>query len=178
MKKLILLLALIPTVALAQEKAAPTEAEIVRLVLETPSKTVAMDAIFALKYDERRLGVLLDIYQALDGTQAIDSAIVLQRIAFAKGGQDYLMNLFASLEPPEEPCKQRPQRGRVAADGSVLYSGPPEEELCPYKTEWCKVGIALVRRDHLHPVHHSLIYPTCDNRKKYHEDGSVSISSH
>ena len=158
--------------------AAPTEAEIVRLVLETPSKTVAMDAIFALKYDERRLGVLLDIYQALDGTQAIDSAIVLQRIAFAKGGQDYLMNLFASLEPPEEPCKQRPQRGRVAADGSVLYSGPPEEELCPYKTEWCKVGIALVRRDHLHPVHHSLIYPTCDNRKKYHEDGSVSISSH
>lgn len=170
MKKLILLLpVLIPAVALAQEKADPTEAEVVRLVLETPSKTVAWEALRALERDERELEVLLNVYQALDGTQAIQASSVLRHIASALGGADYLKNLFASLEPPKEPCKPRPQLG---LDNGP--PGPPEEELCPYKTEWCEVGKVLIGRG----VHHSLIYPTCDNTIEYTEDGRILWHSH
>lgn len=139
--------------------------ELVRIVLETPSIKVARDAINALGSYSRRLEVLIDIYENPQNTRVSLSNI----FRIPNGGKDYVMNLFASLEPPKEPCKPRPS---IGLDNGP--PGPPEEELCPYKTDWCEVGKVLIG----HGVHHSLIYPTCDNRIEYTEDGLSIWHSH
>ena len=144
--------------------------DLARLVLESPSEKVGMDAIRALRKAanfstrggipyERGLEVLIGIYEAMDGTEAVSTFSLLISI-FSAGGEDYLKNLFASLEPPEKPCWPPPQ-AVVIIDGQRLEPPrPPRDEWCPYKTQWCEVGQYLVMKG---VVDATLVYPTCDN---------------
>ena len=140
--------------------------ELVRLVMETPSRKVADYAIYALRSHKRGLEILTDIYENLDGTEAVPKYFMLWDIFRVPGGKDYVMNLYASLERPAAPCKLRPQ-GIIIKDGKRLNPDPPEEEQCPYKTQWCEVAQFLVGKELADPAY---VYPICDKHWVY-EDG-------
>lgn len=142
--------------------------ELVRLVQEAPSRKVALDAIYALGSYERGLEVLIDIYENLDGTEAVSNRSML-RIIFHMpgGGEDYVMNLYASLERPAEPCKLRPYSIPMVDGKRIGPPVPPEEEQCPYKTGWCEVATVLVGLEVADPAD---VYPICDKRWR-NEDG-------
>ena len=153
--------------------------ELARLVLESPSKTVASTAFNVLKGSAvsysaeeipytRGLEVLIDIHEAMDGTEAVSTSIVRISI-FHAGGEDYLKNLFASLEPPEKPCWLRPQR--------LLKNAPPEppqEEWCPYETPWCELGSFLshMKVEGVDPVR---VFSTCNKYMRKGKDGWAPV---
>ena len=143
--------------------------ELVRLVQEAHSRKVAVDAIFALGSYERGLEVLIDIYENLDGTEAVSSRSMLIIIFHMPGGEDYVMNLYASLERPAEPCKLRSDSFTIPmVDGKRIGPpDPPKEEQCPYKTRWCEVATVLVVLEVADPAD---VYPICDKRWRY-KDG-------
>ncbi len=144
--------------------------ELVRLVLETPSYKVADHAIYALGSHKRGLEILIDIYENPQNTR-----VSLGHIFRLPGGEDYVINLYASLEPPEEPCKLPPQIIIRNSDGEIIGPPvPPKEEQCPYKTEWCNVGKLLVGLEVLDLAD---VYPICDGRWVY-EDGRWSVINH
>lgn len=161
--------------------------ELARLALESPSKEVAGDAISALSSAavsygddeiayERALALLIDIHKAMDGTEAVDDWLVWSAIARA-GGEDYLANLFASLEPPAKPCWKRPQ---------IIHENqppnPPQEEWCPYTdVPWCELGVFLAHKvssplefnkyeiEGVDPTH---VFSTCNKYTVQYPDGS------
>ena len=139
--------------------------ELVRLVQEAPSRKVARDAIRALGSYERGLEVLIDIYENLDGTEAVSSWFMLRRIFHMPGGgEDYVMKLYASLERPAEPCKLRPYTTPMVDGKRIGPPVPPKEEQCPYKTGWCEVATVLVELEVADPAD---VYPICDKRWIY-----------
>lgn len=146
-----------------------------RLILESSSKKVARDALGVLwsaSYPsdsppyERGLEILIDVYEIMDGTEAVSTGTVLGTI-FHTGtrGKAYLIDLFTSSKPPEKPCWLQPQGVPKTVDGQYLnkISEPPKEEWCPYKTQWCEVGSILVRRG-IKEVDPALVFPICDKR--------------
>ena len=146
--------------------------DLARLVLESPSEIVAGKALRVLNWAtrdkeipyERGLEVLIDIYEAMDGTEAASTFRVLISISYAAGGEDYLKNLFASLERPEKPCWLPPNSVPIVDGKRLEPPRPPREDWCPYKTQWCEVGDVLAKRgvEGIDPV---LVYSTCDKRK-------------
>ncbi|MXZ04160.1 MAG: hypothetical protein F4Y90_01300 [Rhodothermaceae bacterium] len=145
--------------------------ELVRLVQETPSRKVASDAIYALGSYERGLEVLIDIYENLDGTEAVSNRGMLRRIFHMPGGgEDYVMILYASLERSAEPCKLRPDTKPMVDGKRIEPLVPPKEEQCPYNTGWCAVATVLVGLEVADPAD---VYPICDKRWIF-EDGRWS----
>ena len=137
--------------------------ELVRIVMETPSRKVADKALYALGSHKRGLEILIDIYENLNGTEAASELPMLSKIfRMPDGGKDYVMNLYTSLERPTEPCKLRPQIIWIK-DGKELNPPPSEEEQCPYKTEWCRVAKFLVHKELADPAY---VYPICDKRMR------------
>ncbi len=143
-----------------------------RLILESPSHQVAYTALNALADVAREssggpgipyaraVDVLIQVYEAMDGTEAVSkNNYVLRSIRHAGArGEDYVRTLFASLERPEKACFVAPTVG-VVIDGKVVnrVGHPPKEEHCPYETQWCEVGAILREYD--------LVYPICDGRR-------------
>ena len=136
--------------------------ELVKLVMETPSRKVANSAVYALRSHKRGLEILIDIYENPQNTRVSLGDI----FRMPGGGEEYVMNLYASLEPPAEPCKLRPQMS-LMKDGKEQYPVPPKEELCPYETQWCDVAQFLVHKEVADPHY---VYPICDKHWVY-EDG-------
>ena len=95
-----------------------------RLILESPSSEVVRKVlgIFRMAASEhtsnrgipyeRAAEVLINVYEAMDGTEALSKRTVLSSILGAGvggAGEAYVRNLFASREPPEKPCWLPPQ---------------------------------------------------------------------
>ena len=142
-----------------------------RLILESPSYGVTLDALSILsstasgsRFDTgipyvRGADVLIGVYESMDDYESISKHKVLRRIRHAGArGEDYVRNLFASLERPEKACFVAPTVS-VVQNGKVVnrVGHPPKEEHCPYETQWCEVGQILGEYD--------LVYPICDGRR-------------
>ena len=187
--------------------------ELVRLVMETPSRNVANKALYALGSHKRGLEILIDIYENLNGTEAVSKGSVLfylagfnNRRAFetlvniyenlngadtvgvvgaifrVPGGKDYLMNLYASLERPEEPCKIRPDIILMKDGKRIGPPVPPEEKICPYKTQWCQVATMLsrqvIRGKKIDGVDPAYVFPLCDRSMIYLNGRWWKIAGH
>ena len=146
--------------------------DLARLVLENPTRIVAANALSALAWAtrdeenpyERGLEVLIDIYEAMDGTEAVSTFRALLSIFDAAGGEDYLKNLYSSLERPEKPCWLPPSSVPIVDGKRLEPPRPPKEEWCPYETQWCEVGDVLAKRE-VEGIDPFLVYSTCDKRK-------------
>ena len=139
--------------------------ELVRLVMETPSRSVANKVLWALGGYKRGLDILIDIYENLNGTEAASELPMLSKIfRMPDGGKDYVMNLYASLKRPEEPCKVRPHYYMMKDGKRIGPPPPPKEEQCPYETQWCRVAKFLVHKELADPAY---VYPICDGRMRY-----------
>ncbi|MDE2958405.1 MAG: hypothetical protein OXU68_15580 [Bacteroidota bacterium] len=165
--------------------------ELARLVLESPIRQIARDALDVLRSSitagengspyERGLDVIIGIYKALDGSEALSKRDLLRTILYSDGGEDYLLKLFKSLERPETPCALEPQ-ARPVLDGQIV--GPPVLEkggYCPYKTEWCDVAFTLARKvmiggevEGVDPVY---VMSICDKRWIYMDGRWIRIVS-
>ena len=143
--------------------------DLARLVLESSSGTVARNALRLLtsatkSYSdreipyERGLEVLIDLYETMDGTEAVSPYRVWIAI-FSAGGEDYLTNLFESLERPEKPCWLPPYAVPIVDGEKLGPPVPPKEEWCPYRTQWCELGKYLATKE---VVSSALVYPICD----------------
>ncbi len=131
-----------------------------RLILESSSRKVAYDALTVLRWAAyegtsgseipyvRGLDLLIQVYEALDGTEAVDAEDLWYAIIGA-GGEDYVMNLFASSERPEAPCSIQPYTPNItywAGSGQEPVqepAGPPPGGWCPNVSQWCELGFAL-----------------------------------
>lgn len=154
--------------------------ELARLVLESPSKTVASAALSVLTGSSvsysaeeipytRELEVLIDIYEATDGTEAIDTWTIWYAI-FSAGGENYLKDLFAFLEPPEKACWLPPSRKLKNAPPD-----PPQEEWCPYRgIPWCELGtfLALEKVEDVDPAH---VFSTCNKYMRKGKGGWAPV---
>ena len=146
--------------------------DLARLVLESPSVIVAANALRVLTWAtrdkeypyERGLEVLIDIYEAMDGTESVSTFRALLSISRAAGGEDYLKNLFASLERPRKPCWLPPNSVPIVDGKRLKPPRPPREEWCPYETQWCEVGDVLAKQG-VKGIDPFLVYSTCDKRK-------------
>ncbi len=161
-----------------------------RLILESPSRKVATDALNALadasvaRFSDvgipyaRALDVLIEVYEALDGTETV-SARSLWSAIIGAGGEDYVMNLFASSERPEAPCSIQPYTPNITYwAGSVQEpveesAGPPPGGWCPNVSQWCKLGFMLGRRK-VGGVDLEHVLSICDKRRKV-EDGKLQL---
>ena len=75
----------------------------------------------------RGLEVLTEIYEAMDGAEAVRFYQVWIAI-FSAGGENYLRNLFESLECPDKPCWLVPYAVPVMDGQSLESQFPPKEE--------------------------------------------------
>jgi hypothetical protein len=151
--------------------------ELARLVLESSSRRVASAALSELEIAtwtdidqgipyERGLELLIDIYEAMDGTETVSTYRMWIAIFFA-GGEEYLKNLFASLEPPAKPCWLRPSRKPRNAPPE-----PPQEEWCPYRgVPWCQLGMFL-SLEKVENVDPSYVFSTCNKYFREFDNGN------
>ena len=151
--------------------------ELARLVLESSSRRVASAALSELEIAtwtdtdkgiryERGLELLIEIYEAMDGTETVSTYRMWVAIFFA-GGEEYLKNLFASFEPPAKPCWLRPSRKSRNAPPE-----PPQEEWCPYRgVPWCHLGtfLALEKVENVDP---SYVFSTCNKYMREFDNGN------
>ncbi len=161
-----------------------------RLILETPSSKVARKVKFLLQTAayERAAEVLINVYEAMDGTEAVPKRDVLYSILDAGvggAGEAYVRNLFASSEPPEKPCWLPPV---WIMPGEEQEPEPPKEEHCPYKTQWCEVGTLLIQRERIAlatgyaeyspfkaGVDPDLVFPLCDQSMEKDSNGDWGL---
>lgn len=115
---------------------------------------------------ERGLEVLIETYEAMNGTEAIGTKWVMRNI-FYSGGEDYVRELFESSEPPEKQCviEQFIVPGRAR---------PLKKELCPYEIPWCAAGGVLAGVGEVDPI---LVYPICDKRIGY-KNGTMTFTTY
>ncbi len=161
-----------------------------RLVLESPSSRIARTALSVLSGATRDnsnspqipygrgLDVLIQVYETMDGTEAVSARSLWSEIIGA-GGEDYIMNLFASSERPEAPCAIQPYTPNITYwAGSVQEpveesAGPPPGGWCPNVSQWCKLGFMLGRRK-VGGVDLEHVLSICDKRRKV-ENGKLQL---